>query len=431
MAKLAQNFAKYLINAMLRAKGVVERPDVIGAIFGQTEGLLGADLDLRELQRTGRVGRIEVNVVTKKGKSESSIIIPSSLDASETSLIAAALETIEKVGPCDAEIEVSQVEDVRSQKRRYVIDRAKEILKDLMEEGQPDSQKISEMVKESVRSWEVSSYNGLTCGPNIQEHDEIIIVEGRADVINLLKNGIKNVIAIEGSKIPKTVVDLTKEKITTAFLDGDRGGDLDLKRLLHIADVDFIARAEAGKEVEELSKKQIFKALRERIPSDQALAGAKGFTPAGEVSEEQTVQEELEEEHAEHEAQEQAREEQAHQQQKAEPELSTELLIEFKKLSDELIGTHAAYLIDDNLNTISKVPITELQSMLNEFPDVFAVVCDSKIDQAMIDAISQKNIEYLIGTGFKERVRAPYTLKLLTPKNFNAISGIQDKDDAE
>src|SRR3989338_2466479 len=270
MAKLAQNFAKYLIHARMNAKGVVERPDVIGAIFGQTEGLLGQDLDLRELQRTGRIGRIEVDVRNDKGKSYAEIIIPSSLDASETALIAATLETIDKVGPCDAEIEVGKVEDVRSQKRRYVIDRAKDILRSMSEDFS-DAQKMSEMVKEAVRSYEVTNFNGLSCGPNILEADEIIIVEGRADVINLLKNGVKNVIAFEGSKVPEAVIALTREKNTTAFLDGDRGGDLDLKKLLSIADIDYIAHAEQGKEVEELTKKQIFKALRERIPVNQVF----------------------------------------------------------------------------------------------------------------------------------------------------------------
>ena len=247
MAKLAQDFAKYVIKARMKAKGVVEKPDIIGAIFGQTEGLLGSDLDLRELQRTGRIGRIEVNVTTTRGTSESTILIPSSLDASETALIAASLETIEKVGPCDADIKVIRVEDVRSQKRRYVVDRAKEILKNLLEEGVPDSQKITEMIKQSVRAWEVSSYNGLSCGPNIRDYDDIIVVEGRADVINLIKNGIRNVIAIEGSKIPQPIINLTKEKITTAFLDGDRGGELDLKKLIELADIDFVAFAERGK----------------------------------------------------------------------------------------------------------------------------------------------------------------------------------------
>src|SRR3989344_5511996 len=270
MGKLAQNFAKYLVFARMRAKGVVEKPDIIGAIFGQTEGLLGQDLDLRELQRTGRIGRIEVDIKSSKGTSFAEIRIPSSLDAAETSLIAASLETIDKVGPCDAEIEINKVEDVRTQKRQYVIERAQEILHSMVSDGLPDSQRLTETVKEAVRTQEIASYFGLSCGPDIITADEIIVVEGRADVINLLKNGIKNVIAIEGSKIPKEVIDLTKQKNTIAFLDGDRGGDLDLKKLLILADIDFVARAAEGKEVEELTKKEIFKYLREKVPVERA-----------------------------------------------------------------------------------------------------------------------------------------------------------------
>ncbi|RLI97537.1 MAG: DNA primase [Candidatus Aenigmatarchaeota archaeon] len=389
MAKLAQNFAKYLIHARLSAQGVIEKPDVIGAIFGQTEGLLGADLDLRELQRTGRIGRIEVKVTTRKGSSEAYIIIPSSLDASETSLIASSLETIEKVGPCDAKIRVERVEDVRSQKRRYVIDRAKEILKQLMEEGIPDSQKISEMIKESVRSWEVSSYNGLSCGPNITDYDEIIIVEGRADVINLLKNGIRNVIAIEGSKIPKAICDLTKEKITTAFLDGDRGGDLDLKKLLSVADIDFVARAEKGKEVEDLSKKQIYKALREKTPVDQVIDQIKANGGFVDLKEEKTEPKRL---------------------------VDDRRASVFKELLDQLTGTHAAFLVDDNLKTMSKIPVSELQNVIHDFSNIHALVFDGKIDQAMVDLAAHKNIKYLVGTGFKQRVDF-HSVTVLTPKN--------------
>jgi len=51
-----------VIRAKIEIEGVVDKPDVVGAIFGQTEGLLGEDLDLRELQRTGRVGRIQIAV---------------------------------------------------------------------------------------------------------------------------------------------------------------------------------------------------------------------------------------------------------------------------------------------------------------------------------------------------------------------------------
>ena len=95
MSKLAQSFVKYVIHARFEASGIVEKPDVIGAIFGQTEGLLGDELDLRELQRTGRIGRIDVILRTRNGRSEGDIIVPSSLDMSETAIIASALETID------------------------------------------------------------------------------------------------------------------------------------------------------------------------------------------------------------------------------------------------------------------------------------------------------------------------------------------------
>ncbi|MCX6815358.1 MAG: DNA primase DnaG [Candidatus Aenigmarchaeota archaeon] len=378
MAKLAQNFAKYVIYAKLQAKGVVEKPDVIGAIFGQTEGLLGTDLDLRDLQHTGRIGRIEVNVKTDNGKSWAEIIIPSSLDASETALIGASMETIDKVGPCDAQITVTKVEDVRTQKRQYVINRAKEILRAMMDQGLPDTEKISETVKEAVRTLEVSTYNGLSCGPGIETEEEIIIVEGRADVINLLKNGVRNVIAIEGSKIPQPVINLTKEKTTIAFLDGDRGGDLDLKKLLAIADIDFVARAEEGSEVEELTKKQIYKALREKVPASQAFERQKEFAP----EEIQDATEEITEETDE----------------KTKSFLS--------QLLDDLIGTRAAYLVDADLQIISKVPLSEIIDIIGDYANVYALVFDGKINQSMVDLAKQRNIKFVVGMGFKEHIDA-------------------------
>jgi len=385
MAKLAQNFAKYVIYARLQAKGVVEKPDIIGAIFGQTEGLLGSELDLRELQHTGRIGRIEVNVKTDKGKSYADIIIPSSLDSSETALIGASLETIDKVGPCDAQISVMKVEDVRTQKRKYVIERAKEILRAMMDTSSPDTEKISEIVKEAVRSWEVSNYNGLSCGPDIESEEELIIVEGRADVINLLKNGIKNVIAIEGSKIPQAVIDLTKEKTTIAFLDGDRGGDLDLKKLLAVADVDFVARAEPGKEVEELTKKQIYKALREKVPVDQILE--KGISKP--VFEEQAVTEDIDD--------------------KTKSFLSS--------LLDDVIGTRAAYLVDNELQIISKVPISEIMDIVGDYNNIFAIVFDGKINQSIVDLAKQRNIRFIVGMGFREHVDSE-GVRVFTMKDF-------------
>ena len=194
MGKISPVSAKYIIHSTIDIEGIVDRPDVIGAIFGQTEGLLGSDLELRELQRSGRIGRIEVNVDTKTGKTKGTIIIPSSLDKAETSIVGAALEIIQRIGPCNAKIKVEKIEDVRITKRNFVIDRAKQLLKELMDSVLPDSQELADEVSYSVRVMEIQEYGRerLPAGPAIDESDEIVVVEGRADVLNLLKHGIFN-----------------------------------------------------------------------------------------------------------------------------------------------------------------------------------------------------------------------------------------------
>jgi len=270
MGKLAQSTIKYLIEAEFSCEGIVEKPDVIGAIFGQTEGLLGQDLDLRELQRSGRIGRIDVELTnTEDGKTVGKFYVPSSLDSSETALIAAAFETIERIGPCSSKVRIVSVRDVREDKRKYVLKRAKDILQRLVQEEIPPTSALTEKVKEGVRTAQISEYKGLPCGPDVPNCEELILVEGRADVLNLLRSGIRNVIAIGGTTIPKEIIELSRERITTLFVDGDRAGDLIIKEVLQLSDVDYIAKAPEGKEVEELSRKEIFKALRDRIPVEE------------------------------------------------------------------------------------------------------------------------------------------------------------------
>ncbi|HIP34766.1 MAG TPA: DNA primase [Methanothermococcus okinawensis] len=263
---------KYIIYAELVADGYVEKNDIIGAIFGQTEGLLGGDLDLRDLQKSGRIGRIDVEVINNNGKSYAKIILPSSLDRVETAIIAATLETIDKVGPCSAKLEVKDIKDIRLEKRQYITNRAKELLEILMD-SMVDIHDISEEIREYIRTREIVEYGEekLPAGPNIDSSDSIIIVEGRADVLNLLRCGIKNVIAVGGVSIPKTIVELSKKKITTIFIDGDRGGELILRESLQRCDIDYIARAPKGKEVEELSKKEVLKYLKLKVPVEQYL----------------------------------------------------------------------------------------------------------------------------------------------------------------
>jgi len=268
-AKLAQSTIKYLIEAEFTTDGIVEKPDVIGAIFGQTEGLLGQDLDLRELQRTGRIGRIDVDIESAEGKTSGKITVPSSMDSSETSLIAASFETIERIGPCNAKVKISNVKDVRMEKREFMLERARDILQRLVREEIPTTAAITEKIKETVRTGQVQEYMGLSAGPDVETADEIIIVEGRADVLALLKNGVRNAVAIGGTIIPQAIINLTKERVSTLFVDGDRGGELILKEMMQLADIDYISKAPEGKEVEELSKKEIFKSLREKIPIEQ------------------------------------------------------------------------------------------------------------------------------------------------------------------
>ncbi|MBR4225473.1 MAG: DNA primase, partial [Candidatus Methanomethylophilaceae archaeon] len=267
------NTTKYMVRAKINADGIIENPDVVGAIFGQTEGLLGDDLDLRVLQKSGRIGRIEVEVVSKGGKSEGIIYMSSSLDQVETVILASALETVDRVGPCKASIHVLGIEDVRVTKREKVVERAKELLNDLIKQSKGSSYDLMDSVRQSVQVEEITSYgrDRSPAGPNVKDSEAIIIVEGRSDVLNLLKAGIKNAIAVEGTNIPKTVQELSRERVATAFVDGDRGGELILRELFQVAEVDFVARAPRAHEVEELTAKQIIKCLRNKVPGDQYM----------------------------------------------------------------------------------------------------------------------------------------------------------------
>jgi DNA primase len=267
------NATKYMIKAKITADGIVEKPDVVGAIFGQTEGLLGEDLDLRDLQKTGRIGRIEVEVVSKGGKSEGIVYVSSSLDQVETVIIASSLETIDRVGPCKAGIRVLGIEDVRIIKREKVVERAKELLNEMISQSKGSSADLAQNIRQSIQVEEITTYGKDKCpaGPGVKDSESIIIVEGRSDVINLLKAGIKNAIAVDGTNIPKTVQDLSREKVTTAFVDGDRGGELILRELFQTSEIDFVARAPRAHEVEELSSKQLVKCLRNKIPGDQYM----------------------------------------------------------------------------------------------------------------------------------------------------------------
>lgn len=270
MAKISPVSIKYMIHASFVVEGSLEKPDVIGAIFGQTEGLLGADLEMRELQKEGKIGRIEVDLEKKDKRTIGTIQIPTAIDQSETTLIAAAVETIDKIGPSDAQIEIEKIEDVRGSKRDYILDRAKKLMGEL--QGGTDSRSITQEIKDSTRTSAIQEYGDekLPCGDLTGK--EIIVVEGRADVVNMLKNGVDNVIAMNGTKLPQGVIELGKSKDLVLFVDGDRGGKLIVQNVSENTNVKAVSTAPDGKEVEELTGKEILMSLRKRFSVKEFLS---------------------------------------------------------------------------------------------------------------------------------------------------------------
>ena len=272
MAKTYVNNVKYMVKISFEVQGVVDKPDIVGAVFGQSEGLLGDEMDLKELQKNGKIGRIEITHTNVLGKTRGEIFVPSSMDMVQTSLLAATVESVDKVGPYDASFKIESVDDVRSEKRQEIKTRAQQILEQFRSKI-PDATELTESLREESRSAEIEAFGAekLPAGPDIATSNEIIVVEGRADVINLLRNNIKNVIGMNGSQIPKGIIDLSREKEVTVFVDGDRGGTLIARNFAQIARASFVAKAPDGKEVEELARKEIIQALHKKLPIGEFL----------------------------------------------------------------------------------------------------------------------------------------------------------------
>jgi len=365
---------KYVIRARFEIDGVVEKPDVIGAVFGQTEGLFGPELDLRELQKSGRIGRIEIELQSKNDRTTGTIIIPTSLDRVSTALLAASIESINRVGPCAAKVTLEKIEDVREARRKAIIERAKEILHQWTIESMPTVDEIFKELAETLKVAKVEKYGPeeLSAGPEVDSAKEIIIVEGRADVINLMRCGIHNVIALEGAKVPETIKKLCREKEATAFLDGDRGGDLILKELLQVTNVKYVARAPRGKEVEELNCKEIFEALAAKVPVEELFKSPK--------------------------------------REKRRMELPKEVV----QLAKDLQGTLEAVLLNDKMEPIERLPVSQLAEKLQQVSGVDTVVFDGVITQRIVDIASEKNIRNIIASRVSEAVKSPLNVQLVT-----------------
>ncbi|MCY0874374.1 MAG: DNA primase DnaG [Acidianus infernus] len=390
---------KYIIKLHFETEGIVDKPDVIGAIFGQTENLFGEEFDLRELQDKGRLGRIVVEMETKGGKTRGTIEIPSNLDRIETALIASMVESVEKIGPYPAKFELKEIQDIRAEKLKKIIDRAKEILTNWNKEKTLDIKEVLNEISSAVKTGEITEFGPekLPAGPDVLTDPNLIIVEGRADVINLLRYGYRNTVAVEGAsgKIPQSIIDLSKQKNTViAFLDGDHGGDLILKELLNAnVKIDYVARAPQGREVEELTGKEIAKALSNMVPISQYLKKQQETPQVIVKTPEETVT-------------------------VIQPPKEVEIRIPPSALEEikKLPGTLEGIMFDENWNPVEKVQVRDIIPKLEAMSEnkVAYIVFDGVITQRLLELAASKKVKLLVGVRIGGINKSLDNVKILT-----------------
>jgi len=375
---------KYLIKAKIEIDGIVDKHDVIGAIFGQTEGLLGQDYDLRVLQDKGKIGRISIELKPVENKMKGEIAIPSNLDRVETAFLAAILETVDKVGPYSAKIVTQKIVDLRVERLKKAIERAKEILREWQQSEAPDVKELLQEIEKALKPPQLIEYGPekLPAGPDVETSDTLIIVEGRADVLNLLRYGITNTIALEGaqSEIPESIKKLAQsKKKVILFLDGDRGGDLILEMVMKSGlPVHYVARAPHGKEVEDLTGKEIKRALSKLVP----LVPQKVEV---EVQKEEKPVEEVKEEAAP----------------SAPPaEVKTvSIPAQVLDIVKDLSGTLEAVIFDENWNLVKRLPVRELYDTLTSLQNSTAkyLFFDGIVTQRIYDVATEKGLSLIVG----------------------------------
>lgn len=381
---------KYHVKLKFEVDGLVEKADIIGAIFGQTEGLLGPEMNLNELQKVSKVGRIEVNVDTRSNMAKGDALIPMSTDISTAALIAAAIESIDKVGPFQAKFGLVGIDDIRAIKKKVIVDRAKKIVQEWATKTISEGEEMLKDVYDASKPGKLTAFGKaqLACGTGVFDSDWIILVEGRADVINLLRAGFDNAIAIEGAKIDETVTKLTEGKKIIAFLDGDRAGDLILKELHGLVTIDKVLRAPPGREVEECTPLEIAEIIKEAIPIVS-------------VNNQQVQEPERKNQPRRGRQQESTEEEQ--QQQTTSPtnnplqEDNPEILLAVKEVYPQINETLEALVLDSSMKTLLKIPVSDVVKKLDSAEGAKLLVLDGIVTQRLVEAAYKAGIEYIIG----------------------------------
>ena len=375
---------KYLVKLKFEVDGVVERADVIGAIFGQTEGLFGPEMNLNELQKSWKVGRIEINLESKNDRTRGEVIIPMSTDIGTAALIAAAVESVDKVGPCSARFTVGNIEDVRAVKRKQIVDRAKLIVRDWSSKTSSEGENVLKDVTESTKRAKVINYGmeNLPAGPGVYTSELVYLVEGRADVVLFLRAGIENVVALEGTSIPDSIIELGKKKRIVAVLDGDRGGDLIEKELAQVMKVEKVMHAPPGKEVEDLTPIDVINMLKaERVEPS---------APRRERTPERAPPRERE----------------------AEPD--EPVVVKARELYPNLNGTLEAVLLDKELQEIGRFPISELVQKMEGANGAHFLIFDGIVTQRLVESAAKVGVKGIIGHRTGELSEVPEDVRIGT-----------------
>ena len=376
---------KYLVKLRFEVDGVVERADVIGAIFGQTEGLFGPEMNLNELQKSWKVGRIEINLESKNDKTRGEVIVPMSTDIGTAALIAAAVESVDKVGPCSARFTVGAIEDVRAVKRKQIVDRAKIIVRDWSSKTSSEGENVLKDVTESTKRAKVVNYGpeNLPAGPGVYSSDLVYLVEGRADVVLFLRAGIENVVALEGTSVPDSIIELGRKKRLIAILDGDRGGDLIEKELTQVVRVEKVIHAPPGKEVEDLTPIDVInmlKAEKVEIPTTRRERAAAA--------------------------------ERAPERPREEPD--EPVVVKTRELYPNLNGTLEAVLLDQGLQEIGRFPISELVQKMQGSSGAQYLIFDGIVTQRLVESAAKVGVKGIIGHRTGELNEVPDDVRIGT-----------------
>lgn len=376
---------KYLVRLRFEVDGVVERADVIGAIFGQTEGLFGPEMNLNELQKSWKVGRIEINLESKNDKTKGEVIVPMSTDIGTAALIAAAVESVDKVGPCSARFNLGVIEDVRAIKRKQIVDRAKQVVRDWSSKTSSEGENVLKDVTESTKRARVINYGleSLPAGPGVFSSDLVYLVEGRADVVLFLRAGIENVVALEGTSIPDSIIELGKKKRLVAVLDGDRGGDLIEKELAQVVRVERVIRAPMGKEVEDLTPIDVIKMLKAEGPETMPT-GSREAGPAERVPE------------------------------RAQEEPDEPVVVKARELYPNLNGTLEAVLLDQGLQEVGRFPISELVQKMEGSNGAQFLIFDGIVTQRLVESAAKVGVKGIIGHRTGELNNVPDDVRIGT-----------------